>query len=238
VRRALLVLVCFFGASAPVALAAPAGTTRAHRALVPAVGSGEYLVVRPAASSAIVLRDRPGGAVVGRLSPSTRFGGPRVLGVVKRSGPWLAVSTDALPNGRLGWVDARARLGIGVVQSAIRVSLSQRRLELLRGGRVVLRLSVAIGAAATPTPTGRFAVAEKLSGPALGAAYGCCILGLSAHQPHPPASWDQGRDWLVAIHGGGGYGAAVLAGCIHVDETNLRRLMAVVPLGTPVFIQG
>jgi lipoprotein-anchoring transpeptidase ErfK/SrfK len=231
-RRSLLLAFCLLALAPGVAAAGQ------QRELVPATAAGEFLVVRPGAAKVIVLHDRPAGAVVRRLARSTEFGGPRVLGVVERRGPWLGVTTDALPNGRLGWIDARKGLGVGVVQSSIRLSLSQRRLELLRSGRVVLRVTVAIGAASTPTPTGRFAVAEKLSGPGIPSVYGCCIIGLSAHQPRPPASWSQTRNWLVAIHGGGGFGTAISAGCVHVDDASLRRLMAEVPLGTPVFVQA
>ncbi len=65
-------------------------------------------------------------------------------------------------------------------------------------------------------------------------AYGCCILALSGHQPHPPAGWDPNRDWRLAIHGGAA--GAVSAGCIHADPETLRLLMRETPLGTPVTV--
>ncbi len=37
----------------------------------------------------------------------------------------------------------------------------------------------------------------------------------------------------VAVHGGGGVGSAVSAGCLHASEPDLRYLMRAVPLGTP-----
>jgi lipoprotein-anchoring transpeptidase ErfK/SrfK len=40
----------------------------------------------------------------------------------------------------------------------------------------------------------------------------------------------------VAIHGGGGLGGAVSAGCLHLDEQSLHYLMRMVPLGAPVFV--
>ena len=42
-----------------------------------------------------------------RLGTRTVFGTPVALGVVARRGRWLGVTTDALPNGTLGWIDAR-----------------------------------------------------------------------------------------------------------------------------------
>ena len=72
---------------------------------------------------------------------------------------------------------------------------------------------------------------------ALRPVWGCCVLGLSAHQPHPPSSWSASRDYLVAIHGGAGIGTAVSAGCLHLDDASLRYLMRTVPVGTPVFVK-
>jgi hypothetical protein len=198
--------------------------------------SARYLVAAPAPGHELVLRAAPGGRVVARVGARTVFGTPLALGVVERRGRWLGVTTDALPNGRLGWIDARSA-HVRAVATSLRVELSRRRLELLRSGHVVRSFTVAVGAADSPTPTGRFAVAEKLDGSRYGPVWGCCILGLSAHQPHPPSNWSPGRDYLVAIHGGGGLGSAVSAGCLHLDEASLRYLMRAVPVGTPVFVK-
>jgi hypothetical protein len=65
-----------------------------------------YLVAAPTGRE-VVLRAAPGGRVVARLGTQTTFGTQRLFGVVERRGDWVGVTTDALPNGRLGWVDAR-----------------------------------------------------------------------------------------------------------------------------------
>ena len=77
--------------------------------------------------------------------------------------------------------------------------------------------------------SGRFGVTDKLTG-LNPAAYGCCILALSAHQTHLPRGWPGGD--RIAIHGGGGIGAATSNGCLHATAAVLRRLMRRVPLGT------
>jgi lipoprotein-anchoring transpeptidase ErfK/SrfK len=194
-----------------------------------------YLAVSPAPGRALTLYDRPGGRVVAQLTRSV-FGGPVVAGVVRRSGDWDAVTTEALPNGTLGWVDTRAGVRVARVHDSIRVSLAARRLDLYRDGRLVRSFAVGVGAAGSPTPTGRFAVAEKIPGARYGAVYGCCILGLTAHQPRPPAGWSRSVRYFVAIHGGGGIGSAVSAGCLHLRDDELRYLMRTVPLGAPVFV--
>ena len=59
---------------------------------------------------------------------------------------------------------------------------------------------------------------------------------LSGHQTRLPAGWNGGD--RIAIHGGdeSTLGEAVSAGCVHARATDLRWLMRIVPLGTPVEI--
>jgi hypothetical protein len=189
-------------------------------------------------NATLSLRSRPGGAIDGSLSPRTEFGSPRVLGVAARRGDWLGLVTTARPNGRLAWVKRRDRaLRIATVKWSLHADLSERTVELRRSGRTVKRLRVAIGAPGSPTPTGRFAVTDKLAGAKFGAYYGCCILALSGYQPHPPAGWQGGN--RIAIHGTnapGTIGAAASAGCLRAADADLAVLMRRAPLGTPVFI--
>jgi lipoprotein-anchoring transpeptidase ErfK/SrfK len=184
------------------------------------------------------LRASPGGAVVARLGPTTEFGSPQTLGVLRHRGRWLAVVSTARPNGRTGWVRAR-----DVRLSRTRISLtldrSRRRLLLKRGDEVVRRMTVGVGRGGSPTPTGRFAVTDKLAGGSYGPYYGCCIVALSAHQPNLPPGWTGGD--RIAIHGTNApwtIGAASSAGCPHARDADLRVIMRRVPLGAPVFIRA
>jgi lipoprotein-anchoring transpeptidase ErfK/SrfK len=185
------------------------------------------------------LRERPAGPVAARLGSRTEFGSRRVLAVAARRGPWLGVVATERPNGALGWVHRRSRaVAVRRTRYSLHADLSRRRLELRRGGRRVRRLSVAIGRPGSPTPTGRFAVTDKLRGSRFGSYYGCCILALSGHQPNTPPGW-RGGDRL-AIHGTdapGTIGAASSAGCLRASDADLERLMRRVPLGTPVFVR-
>ena len=198
-----------------------------------------YLVVRPALGRDLVVRSAPRGPVVARLGQRTEFGSPQTVSVVRKRGRWLGVVTTELPNGRLGWVDARAGLRFGRTRLSLVLDLSARRLVLREGGRVLRRMTVGVGRPSSPTPSGRFAVTDKLRGGAYGPYYGCCILALSAHQPNLPAGW-RGGD-RIAIHGTndpGSIGAASSAGCPHARDADLRVLMDRVQLGTPVFIRA
>ncbi len=187
----------------------------------------------------LTLYARPGGRVVARLGTETEFGSPQTLAVVERRGRWLAVLTPALPNGDVGWVRLGDRsLRLGRTSLSITIDLSRRRLVLRDGDEVVLRTTVGVGAPASPTPTGRFAVTDKLPGARYGPYYGCCILALSAHQPNLPPGWTGGN--RMAIHGTSdpaSIGAARSAGCLRAHDDDLRALMRRVPLGTPVVIR-
>jgi hypothetical protein len=199
-----------------------------------------YTLVRVRAGHAVALRARPAGRRLARVSARTEFGSPEVLTVVKRRGRWLGVTSTQLPNGRLGWIDARsAAIRTAHTRWSLRADLSRKRLELRRGKRIVRRIDVAIGAPGSTTPTGRFQVTDKLAGSRYGAYYGCCILALSGHQPNTPAGW-RGGDRL-AIHGTdvlATVGRAASAGCLRARDEDLRALMRKVPLGTPVFISS
>ena len=148
---------------------------------------------------------------------------------------WVAVTSEALPNGRFGWVEFGRDVSLQRVQWKLRASLSRRRLYVSRDGRIVRTIPIGIGVATSPTPLGRFAIAEKLTG-AFGPAFGCCILALTARQPRLPVGWNRSITYYVAIHAGFGQGTAVSAGCLHATEANVRYLMRTVPLGTPVLI--
>lgn len=197
-----------------------------------------FTVVRPARGQTLVVRSRPGGNVVARMRGRTEFGSPQTVGVVRTRGRWLGVVTTHLPNGQLGWVDPQETpLRLSRTAMSLVLDLSARHLVLKRGNRVVRSMTVGVGRPGSTTPTGRFAVTDKLSGAAYGPYYGCCIVALSAHQPNLPAGW-QGGD-RIAIHGTddpGSIGVASSAGCPRARDSDLRVLMRRVPLGTPVFI--
>jgi L,D-transpeptidase catalytic domain len=188
---------------------------------------------------AVPLRVRPNGRVAARAWSSTEFGSTRVMSIASQRGPWLGVVTPELPNGRLAWVHIENR-GLRFRRRAysLHADLSGRWVELRRGGRRVKRITVAIGRPGSETPTGRFAVTDKLKGPRYGSYYGCCILALNGKQPKLPAGWQGGN--RLAIHGTnapGTIGAAASAGCLRAADSDLRILMRRVPLGTPVFIR-
>lgn len=200
------------------------------------VPTTSVISVRP--GGAVPVRTRPGGPIVTRLTGRTEFGSHTTAPAYARRGRWLAVALPQLPNNHFGWIDAHSR-GVRVSRStlSIRIDRAHRSLELRAGRRLVLRTIVGVGAPGSPTPAGRFAVTDELGGAQFSAAYGCCVLALSAHQPNPPAGWSNGT--RMAIHGTNApstIGAAASAGCVHAEDQVMRVLMRRVPIGTPVRI--
>ena len=64
-----------------------------------------------------------------------------------------------------------------------------------------------------------------------------CILALSARQSRLPPGWTGGD--RIAIHGTNvpsTIGRALSTGCVHAADVDLRALLKLVPLGTPVTI--
>ena len=212
-------------APAPAAAARPAPTPQ---------GQLTVQVTRP-----VRLHASPGGPVVGGVVPHTQFGSATVLPVVRQRGSWLGVISSALPNGRIGWVAVNAALVPYRSDYGIVASLRRRQVVVRRAGRVVMRFPVAIGGPSTPTPTGSFAVTDKLLTNDPSSPYGCCILALSARQPHTPQGWGGGD--RIAIHATdlpGTIGSAASLGCLRAPAADVRRLVHAIPLGTVVTISA
>lgn len=187
---------------------------------------------------ATALRAAPAGRRLARLSPATEFKSAKVVPVLDERDGWLKVIAPELPNGRRGWIEANATEA-GVVDYRLRVDLSGRRLTVLRGDRVVRRIRTAVGERGTPTPTGTYAITDKVPFTDRGSPYGCCALALSAHQPDTPSEWKGGD--RIAVHAtpaSDSIGRPVTLGCMRVPTPDARWLMSRIPLGTLVSIRA
>lgn len=212
---------------------AAAGAKAPPAPLVPP-GRGALSVMAP--RSGLTVRSRPHGRILARLAPHTQWGSPTVVWAVERHGPWLGVITAALANNTVGWIDVRrTHPRMWRNEFSLEANLSARTLLLRRHGRVVDRMTVGIGSPYSPTPTGRFTVTDKLLPDRHAPYYGCCIIALSGHQPYLRPGWAGGD--RIAIHGGP-VGTAASAGCLHADPAQLRKLMRLIPVGTPVRIRA
>jgi lipoprotein-anchoring transpeptidase ErfK/SrfK len=185
-------------------------------------------------SKAAPVYSKPGGRRIATLERETEFGTPRWLAVLKKRGGWLRVIATELANGRTGWI-RESRTRIQATPWAIRASISRRRVEVLKDGRVIRTFTVGIGKTTTPTLPGRFGVTDKLRYKGGSVAYGCCVLGLTGHLPYP------GNGSRMAIHGTSApssIGQAASFGCLRADEADMRWLLRNVWLGSVVTISA
>ena len=164
--------------------------------------------------------------------------GPRQMGelwlpVVDRQGGWSKVLLPSRPNAAAGWVltrDVERR----TTPYEVRVHLGSRTMEVLRDGSVLGTWTVAIGAADTPTPTGRTFVLGLIQDP--NQSFSDYIIPLGTHS-NTLDSYGGGPG-TVAFHGWPDpsvFGQAISHGCIRVPDEGMDVLRQV-PLGSIVTI--
>lgn len=118
------------------------------------------------------------------------------------------------------------------------VSLPDRKLAVIADGNVIAKFSVAVGAAASPSPTGEFRITSRVANPTY---------------YHPgtviPAGKDNpvGTRWLglsqkgYGIHGTNvprSIGRAASHGCIRLRNRDMERLFSMLRIGDVVQIRG
>jgi lipoprotein-anchoring transpeptidase ErfK/SrfK len=169
------------------------------------------------------------------------WGAPTTLSVLAVKGAWVEGLSGSQQSEGPAWLEnvpvwvPRDEVVLSWTRYRIDISLRAHRLRLVHAGRAVGSWLVGVGAPSSPTPTGRSELVEKIAGADLGAAYGCCILGLSAKENRGAMAGGQ-----VAIHGTdrtASIGANLSNGCVHGTDAMLRDLSRRVPLGAPVFIK-
>ncbi len=190
------------------------------------------------AETALTVRTAPDvdASVIAELPATTEFGSPRALLVTERRPGWVRVQLPVRPNGSAGWVpEGAVELVAGTHR--VEVDVATRRLTVFAGDAVVLETAVAVGAPDAPTPTGTFAVIDRLQSPDPASPYGPFALGLSAHSD--TISEFAGGDGQIGIHGTddpASIGQAVSHGCVRVPNDVVARLAELLPLGTPVTV--
>jgi lipoprotein-anchoring transpeptidase ErfK/SrfK len=184
------------------------------------------------------LYSKPDGKRIKTLATKTEWNNPRVVPIIEQKGDWLRVLVSDLPNGRSGWIK-REGTQVGGNDFHIVVDISKRHITVTQAGKVVRRITAAVGEQGTPTPTGDFAVTDRINFTDQGSVYGCCALALSAHQTRTAPGWT-GSD-RVAIHATpskGSIGNAATNGCMRVGDDDASWLMTTIPMGTIVDIRA
>jgi hypothetical protein len=148
--------------------------------------------------------------------------------------PWYRISIPMRPNGTYGWIPAKAAK-LSPAHSEIVVNLNSRTIDLYRFNKHKWHGKVAIGAPGRETPVGHFFVAARF------VPYHDTFLGVFAVET---SAYSKLTEWpgggVVGIHGTSLpqlLGQAVSHGCVRVSNTTARKLKALAPLGTPIWIK-
>jgi lipoprotein-anchoring transpeptidase ErfK/SrfK len=153
------------------------------------------------------------------------------------------------PNGSTGWVNA-AQVTVLAHQYKVTVELSAHEIIVTNADQVIMKEKIGVGKATTPTPGGRYYIKELIrpcysdgkggkcvqsdAGP-----YGPYAYGLSGFSPVLD-DYKGGRG-EIGIHGTNEpekIGTDVSHGCIRMANDSIRKLAAILPLGTPVIVQA
>jgi len=218
-----------------------------------------WAAARITSAGDLAAEQQPSGHLLAEIERSmpllSRPGGERQIGTMPAASPYygeptvawvLAVSEDGrfgrvpIPYaGRdvTGWLRLRG-LQTSTTSVSVRADLSRHRLWVVRGERVVFSARAATGAPASPTPTGRYVISDRVAFPG-GGVLGTYAFGLSGIQPNLPPGWSGGNQ--LAIHGTNdpsSIGRSASAGCLRVAERVLDRLKRVLGVGTPVVVQA
>lgn len=124
------------------------------------------------------------------------------------------------------------------IRRIVLVSLADRKLAVIEDGNVIAKFFVAVGAAASPSPTGKFQIVNRVSNPTY---------------YHPGTVIPSGKDnpvgtrWIglnqkgYGIHGTNApksVGHAASHGCIRLRNRDVERLFTMLRVGDAVEIHG
>jgi L,D-transpeptidase catalytic domain len=230
-------------------LALPSAARAAHGAVAGPAPAGAWVarVIAPVGARRTPREPR----VVAFVGTRARWGGGPVQLLVLRSARvarprrpgqrrlWLRVALPRRPNGSAAWIPAD-HTHMYFTRWRIELSTVKRRMVVYHGLRVARSFRVVVGARATPTPHGLFAVDEKIAQRDPTGFLGPWALHLTAFSD--VLDDYGGGPGRVAIHGRGAgslvdpLGSARSHGCIRIDNAPVRWLARVVPLGAPVHI--
>ncbi len=152
------------------------------------------------------------------------------------SGVWVEVRLPVLPNGSVGWVSRSSLGGYQAVSTHLIIDRERLQATLLRAGVRIFSEPVGIGAPGSPTPEGEFTVRSRLTRYA-SPFYGPVAFGTTARSA-VLTDWPDGG--YIGIHGTNApqlLPGRVSHGCIRLRNSDIVRLAALMPVGTPVTIR-
>jgi hypothetical protein len=168
-------------------------------------------------------------------------GGPMILLVLDRrvvgEQEWVRVLLPRRPNGTSGWVISDV-LRFRENPMRIVIDQSERKTYVYRSGSLVYTTRNAVGTPSTPTPYGRFAIAEKILLPTGGFLGPVAMVTTGFSETLNEYAGGNGR---FAMHGTslpGLIGTRASHGCIRHRNDAILRISRLVSPGTPVLIRA
>jgi len=202
-------------------------------------------LVATALGPEVTVYDRPSLSAVKRTFPNPWSVDPhRPAALVeqvflvqdRRDDGWVRVLLPVRPNGSSGWVRA-THVAIHEVSYSVKVETLAHRITVFDHGAAIYEGPVAVGKPSTPTPLGHYYVRVLIQAPDPHTVYGPYAYGLSSHSD--ALSNFDGGDAEIGLHGNddaSALGHDVTHGCIRMDNDEITKLAALLPLGTPVDI--
>lgn len=147
---------------------------------------------------------------------------------------WVRIDVPMRPNGQTGWVK-RSSLGAAhITHTLIVVTIATETLALYNYGKVEFTAPVGTGAPGTPTPTGRYWIAEAF--PSSSAFYGPWAFGTTDYAtdtdfPDGSIVGIHGTDQPQLIPGDPSHG------CIRLKDQDILKLKPLVSIGTAIWIR-
>jgi lipoprotein-anchoring transpeptidase ErfK/SrfK len=144
----------------------------------------------------------------------------------------LLVSASSLSQSHSGPTrEARAR-------RQVLVSIPDRKLAVIENGKVLRTFSVSVGAAVSPSPTGKFEIVNRLANPTY--YHSGVVIPAGKNNPLGPR-WVGLNRQGYGIHGTsapGSIGKAASHGCIRMHNRDVVEFATLVNVGDPVEIRG
>ncbi|HRC08858.1 MAG TPA: L,D-transpeptidase [Miltoncostaeales bacterium] len=150
---------------------------------------------------------------------------------------WTKLLLPKRPNGSTGWVRSDY-LRFWKQTTRVVIDQSERMTYVFRSGKLLYRTRNAVGTAATPTPNGYFAVAEKAYLPSWGFLGPVVLVTTGYSEVLNEYAGGNGR---FALHGTSQpwlIGTRASHGCIRHRNKSILALNKMVPIGTPVRIHA
>src|SRR5215469_10530246 len=131
-----------------------------------------------------------------------------------------------------------APTGDGTARRQVVVSIPDRKLAVIEGGKVIRTFKVSVGAAVTPSPTGKFEIVNRLANPTY--YHAGVVIPAGKNNPLGPR-WVGLNKQGYGIHGTiapASIGKAASHGCIRMRNRDVVEFATLVSVGDTVEIRG